>query len=114
MKTVITQPASIIHRPSSIESHGPSLSTCLAALELLNRLDSIANLNPPALLTVFRLYCGERLSVSQVASRCRCSVGTVSNRLKLLHAKIGFSPAYIKKAPRLRSPNQCQAPDLNF
>ena len=77
---ILQKHTSTIEIPGSASQY-PSLTTCLGALELLNLLDSASNLNPPTLLTVFRLYCGERLSVSQVARRCRCSVGTISSRL---------------------------------
>jgi hypothetical protein len=43
----------------------------------------------PTLYTVFYLYCIKELTIPQIARKCRCSVGTVANRLKLLQAKTG-------------------------
>ncbi len=74
----------------------PELARSL--FEVLERLDSDSRRKPPSLLTVFRLYCVRRLTVVQIAHKCRCSLGTVSNRLKLLHAKTGTRPAHLKKA----------------
>jgi DNA-directed RNA polymerase specialized sigma24 family protein len=76
------------------------LATRLAAFQILDRLDSIRITRSPTVLTVFRLYCLQRMTVSQVARRCRCSVGTVSNRLRLMQSKIGVHPSTIKNAAR--------------
>jgi hypothetical protein len=76
------------------------LTTRLAAFQILNQLDSIHIARPPTILTIFRLYCVQRMTVSQVARRCRCSVGTVSNRLRLMQSKIGVHPSAIKNAAR--------------
>ena len=70
----------------------------LGVFEVLNRLDSDSRRKPPSLLTVFRLYCVRQLTVVQIAHKCRSSVGTVSNRLKLLHAKTGTHPAHLRNA----------------
>lgn len=75
-------------------------ATRLAAFQILDRLDSVRVTKPPTVLTVFRLYCVQRMTVAQVARRCRCSVGTVCNRLRLMQSKIGIHPAAIKNAPR--------------
>ncbi len=76
------------------------LATRLAAFQILDRLDSIRITRSPTVLTVFRLYCLQRMTVSQVARRCRCSVGTVSNRLRLMQSRIGIHPSAIKNAAR--------------
>jgi len=76
------------------------LATRLAAFQILDRFDSIHVTKPPTVLTIFRLYCVQRMTVTQVARRCRCSVGTVCNRLRLIQSKIGIHPAAIKNAPR--------------
>jgi hypothetical protein len=77
-----------------------SLPTCLLALQILDRLNSGSVPNPPSLLTIFRLYCAQRLTVTQVARHCGCSLGTVSNRLRLMHSIIGIHPSRIRNAPR--------------
>ena len=45
------------------------------------------------MLAVFRLCCVRQMTVAEVARSCRCSVGTVSNRLKLIRAITGLEPA---------------------
>jgi hypothetical protein len=76
------------------------LPACLIVLQILDRLDSATVPKPPGLLTIFRLYCAQRLTVTQVARQCGCSLGTISNRLKLLRAIIGIHPSLIRNAPR--------------
>lgn len=93
-------------KPSPLDD---DLATRLAAFQILNRLDTIHVTKPPTLLTIFRLYCVQRMTVSQVARRCRCSVGTVSNRLRLMQSKIGIHPSAIKNAPR-PLPDESQSP----
>jgi hypothetical protein len=67
------------------------------ALALLQRLDAESPTSAPTVLTVFRLYCIEELSVAQIRRRCRCSAGTVSNRLKLIQAKTGLEPKNLRR-----------------
>src|SRR5436190_10868231 len=43
----------------------------------------------PSLYAVFDLYCLRELTIPQVAAKCRCSIGTVANRLKLLELRLG-------------------------
>jgi hypothetical protein len=85
------------HTSSSISD---LLPTCLLALQILDRLDSARVPNPPSLLTIFRLYCSQRLTITQVARQCGCSLGTISNRLQLMHSIIGIHPTRIRNAPR--------------
>ena len=63
----------------------------------LDALDCGSRRKLPTLLTIFRLYCIEELTVAQIARKCRCSKGTVSNRLKLLHATTGVEPERLRK-----------------
>ena len=77
-----------------------------AALLLLEQIDSETPLNSPSVLTVFRLYCGRAMSVAQVARACRCSVGTVSHRLKLLRSRTGADPKNLR-SERFERPNHC-------
>ena len=77
-----------------------------AALLVLEQIDSETPLNSPSVLTVFRLYCVRAMSVAQVARACRCSVGTVSNRLKLLRSKTGADPRNLRNE-RFERPNDC-------
>ena len=59
---------------------------------VLEGLDSGNRRKNPSLAAVFRLYFVQGLPVAQVARKCRCSVGTIVNRLKLLEAKTGATP----------------------
>ncbi len=97
--------------PSPLDNE---LATRLAAFQILDRLDSIRLSKPPTLLTIFRLYCVQRMTVAQVARRCRCSVGTVSNRLHLMQTKIGIHPSAIKNAPRPMPDESKAAEQLKF
>jgi len=51
----------------------------------------------PTLYTVFQLYCLKNLTIPQIARKCRCSLGTVANRLKLLQAKTGVAPGRLRR-----------------
>jgi len=98
-------------KPSPLDEQ---LATRLAAFQILDRLDTIHVAKSPTILTVFRLYCVQRMTVSQVARRCRCSVGTVSNRLRLMQSKIGLHPSAIKNAPRPLPDESQAAEQLKF
>ncbi len=50
----------------------------------------------PTLYTVFQLYCIEELTIPQTARKCRCSLGTVANRLNLLRARTGVAPERLR------------------
>ena len=62
------------------------------AFALIQQLDAGGRREPPAVLTVFRLYCMEEMTSDQIAQKCRCSKGTVISRLKLIRAKTGVDP----------------------
>jgi len=51
----------------------------------------------PTLYTVFQLYCLKNLTIPQIARKCRCSLGTVANRLKLLQSKTGVAPERLRR-----------------
>lgn len=72
----------------------------LRALALVGRLESECPMNAPSVSAVFRLYCVEELTMAQIARRCRCPIGTVANRLKLIRAKTGVDPKDLRGAPR--------------
>lgn len=62
------------------------------AFALVMTLDSERPMKPPALLTVFRLYCIAEMSAAQIAQKCHSSKTVVISRLKLIQAKTGVSP----------------------
>src|SRR5260370_38784836 len=61
--------------------------------QVLDRLDGPSRRKHPALLTFFLLYCTKQMSVVEIARKCRCSVGTDSNRVKLSDQTTGDTPA---------------------
>ncbi len=81
-----------IRVPDLEPSTSDLLSAARAAFIFLDRFDDESRRKHPSLLTVFRLYCMQNLTVYQIARQCRCSVGTVSQRLKLIHRKTGRPP----------------------
>ena len=66
---------------------------CLA----LEEADSGSRRKNPSLGAVFRLYFVQELPVAKVARKCRCSVGTIMNRLKLLEQKTGATPEQLRR-----------------
>ncbi len=65
-------------------------------LALQNQDDSVRR-KSPSLYTVFDLYCIKELTIPQIARKCRCSIGTVANRLKLLRGKTGVAPERLRR-----------------
>jgi hypothetical protein len=52
---------------------------------------------PPSPVTVFRLYCGEGLSIPQVARQLRVSSATICRRLQLIRARTGTDPKNLRR-----------------
>jgi DNA-directed RNA polymerase specialized sigma24 family protein len=67
------------------------------ALALIHQLESDSPTGSPSVTSVFRLYCVEELTIEQIAKKCRCSLGTVANRLKLIKAKTGIEPKNLRR-----------------
>jgi len=67
------------------------------AAGLIERMESECPMNAPTVSTVMRLYCVEELTITQIARRCRCSVGTVAGRLKLVRKKTGMNPKDLRR-----------------
>ena len=67
-----------------------------AAFALLEKLDSGRRRPPPSIAKVFRLYCMDCLSASQVARLCRCSKDAVLRRLKLIRQRTGLPIALLR------------------
>jgi hypothetical protein len=66
------------------------------AFALIQQLESNPSLPAPSVLTVFRLCCIEALSAAQAARKLHCSRVTVCRRLKLIRAKTGIAPEYLR------------------
>ena len=79
--------------------HDRQVADC--AFELFDRLDFPSRRKNPPLLTVFRLYCLQQMTVTQVARKCRCSLSTVSDRLKLIEQRTGAPPKTLRAYARL-------------
>jgi len=60
-------------------------------------LDSGSRRKNPSLAAVFRLYFVKELPIAQVARKCRCSVGTIMNRIKLLQDKTGATTEELRR-----------------
>jgi len=67
------------------------------AFALVEQLDSEDPVKGPSALTVFRLYCLEELSATQIARRCGSSKTSIMRRLELIRAKTGVAPARLRR-----------------
>ena len=67
------------------------------AFRLIEQLDSDEVIKPPTVLTVFRLYCVKEMTTEQVRRKCRCSKGTVINRLELIRKRTGMKPDELRR-----------------
>lgn len=67
------------------------------AFRLIEQLDSDQVIKPPSVLAVFRLYCVKEMTAEQVARKCRCSKGTVINRLKSIREKTRMEPDELRR-----------------
>jgi DNA-directed RNA polymerase specialized sigma24 family protein len=94
-----TLPQPSADRPPTAESppDQPGITSIRPALDLLNCLDFHCPSNPPNILSVLRLYCIHGMTIPEIARRCRCSVGTVCNRLKLFRNVTGHSPEHFRR-----------------
>jgi hypothetical protein len=59
--------------------------------DVLDQYDARSRRRLPTLRSVYQLYCIEQMPVAQVAKKCRCATGTISNRLQFLQKLTGFS-----------------------
>jgi len=87
MKATPEQYAAVEKILSSVVAEHPapvSEDVARAAFALLVKLDAQGKQKAPPPMTVFRLYCIDELSADQVATKCRCSKGTVMSRLRFI------------------------------
>jgi hypothetical protein len=64
---------------------------------LVQQLDAGARNKLPSVLTVFRLYCIEDLTVDQISDKCSCAKSTVSNRLHQIRKTTGTDPITFRR-----------------
>jgi hypothetical protein len=65
-----------------------------AAMAIVNTLDVGP---PPTPVTVFRLYCGDALSIPQVARKLHVSNTTIVRRLQIIRARTGTDPKHLRR-----------------
>ena len=78
--------------PAASDQAQPDEDVARSAFALVQRLDSERKQAPPTMLTVFRLYCMEELSVAQIARKCECGKATVVRRLAMLRQRTEHRP----------------------
>lgn len=64
---------------------------------LVQQLDSSTHRRLPSVLTVFRFYCIDGRSVDQIADKCGCAKGTISNRLQQIRKTTGTDPILFRR-----------------
>ncbi len=73
------------------------LDVAARAFALVRKLDTDQPLPPPSLLTVFRLYCIEEQSYTQIAHQYKCSKTSVVRRVSLLRRRTGLDPQALRR-----------------
>jgi hypothetical protein len=67
------------------------------ALALVKQLDTENRLKKPSILTVFRLYCINEMSATEIAKQCCCSKASIIKRLNILARKTGMPAARLRQ-----------------
>lgn len=67
------------------------------ALALVKQLDTENRLKKPSILTVFRLYCINEMSATEIAEQCCCSKASIIKRLNILARKTGMPAAKLRR-----------------
>ena len=94
---VARAPGELFSRFTPQPAEPPDEDAARRAFALVQKLETGRRLKPPGVLTVFRLYCLENLSVAQTARRLNCSKPTVLRRLELLRQKTGLQPRQLRR-----------------
>ena len=71
--------------------------TTRKAFALVKALDVPKRIKQPSPGAVFSFYCIDGMSVAEIARKCRCSRGTVLNRLELIRRKTGADPVRVRR-----------------
>jgi hypothetical protein len=67
------------------------------AVAMVKQLDTTNRLKKPSILTVFRLYCINEMSATEIAARCSCSKASIMKRLKILSQKTGVPAGRLRR-----------------
>jgi hypothetical protein len=67
------------------------------AVAMVKQLDTTNRLKKPSILTVFRLYCINEMSATEIAAQCGCSKASIMKRLKILSLKTGTPAARLRR-----------------
>jgi len=67
------------------------------AFGLVQALESELSLRKAPILTVFRLYCVENLSIAGIARKCGCSLPIIYDRIKVIRDRLGCDPASLRQ-----------------
>ena len=63
---------------------------------VVSTADFHAIAKPPTVLSVLRMYCIQGMTIPEMARECRCSVGTLCNRLNLFRKATGRSLEHLR------------------
>jgi hypothetical protein len=67
------------------------------AVAMVKQLDTTNRLKKPSILTVFRLYCINEMSATEIAAQCGCSKASIMKRLKILSVKTGVPAGRLRR-----------------
>ena len=88
----LTDPAALFRQLPPPLDQSPDFLPGHKAFALIQKLSAGPRAKAPTVLAVFRLYCIEERSIPEIARKCRCSVATVANRLRIIRSKTGKDP----------------------
>jgi hypothetical protein len=74
----------------------PTEDTIRKAFALVKALDVPKRIKQPSPGAVFGFHCIDGMSVAEIARKCRCSRGTVLNRLEYVRLKTGVDPVRLR------------------
>jgi hypothetical protein len=92
-----TSPPAQLFIPFNPQPKEFDLDLAQRVFALVRNLDTEKPLRPPSLLAVFRHYCIEELSSSQIARKYACSKPSILRRLALIRARTGADPQHLRR-----------------
>jgi hypothetical protein len=97
LSTINSPPSTLFSDLSPALPETPDHGLASRVSLLLDDLDTGSRRKHPSLAAVFKLYFIQELPIAKVAKKCRCSVGTIVNRLKLIQSKTGATPDQLRR-----------------